>query len=265
MPTPPAPRARRLLGEPLAAWVTLAGGVLAVWGYSAASYTIPVLMRDIVGELGWGRGEFAAATATRTLTIAVSGFLWGALTDRLGGRPVLVTGALVCAAGLLGFGAMQSLGAAAALGLVMGTGMGALGIAPASALVARRFGPRRGLALGLVHGCDNLLNSFVPGATAALLTAHGWRATARVFAGAYALVAVALLVCVRAGEGRTGTMIATSLYGSSVAILRYSKAAMDTMANPGTSSTGSSSSTGTSDRTRRVGAGKCASTKPKSK
>jgi MFS family permease len=197
------PTRRRVLGEPLAAWVTLLGGVLAVWGYSAASYTIPVLMRDIVEETGWGRGEFAAATATRTLTIAVTGLLWGAATDRIGARAVLVTGGLLCAAGLVGFGAMQSLGAAAAVGLVMGTGMGALGLAPASTLVARRFGPRRGIALGLLHGCDNLLNSVVPGAAAALLVAYGWRPTARVFAAAYAAVALVLLVCVRPGEGRS--------------------------------------------------------------
>jgi sugar phosphate permease len=93
-----SPRApRTVLGEPVLAWAALAAGVIAVCGHSATAYSIPVMMKAITGDLGWSRGQFAGAHATRTIGIGVSGLLWGILTDRVGARVVLVAGALLCA------------------------------------------------------------------------------------------------------------------------------------------------------------------------
>lgn len=195
-------RVTRFLGEPSTAWVALAAGVVAVCAHSASSYTIPVMMKSILAETGWGRGEFAATSVTRSAAVAVSGLLWGLCTDRYGARSVLVTGALVVAGGLLAFGAMRSLAELYLVGAVVGTGIGALGPIAASTLVARRFGPRRGIALGLLHGGDNLLNSAVPRATAALLLALGWRGAAWAIAGVYVLVAGALFLGLAPGAGR---------------------------------------------------------------
>jgi MFS family permease len=195
-------RRREVFGEPLAAWVVLAGGILAVCAHSASSYPIPVMMKAILAEMGWGRGEFAATAVTRSAAVALSGLLWGLCTDRFGARAVLVAGALLAAAALLAFGAMRSLGELYLIGAVLGSGIGALGPVATSTLVARRFGPRRGLALGLLHGGDNLLNSVIPRASAALLAAYGWRTAAWVVAGGYVAVAGVVLLVLRPGEGR---------------------------------------------------------------
>jgi MFS family permease len=184
---------RLLLGEPLTAWIALAAGIVAVCGHSATAYSIPVMMKTITAELGWTRGEFAAAQATRTIGIGVSGVVWGLLTDRIGARAVLVAGALLCALGLTGFAAMDSLGDAYVAGAVMGIGIGGLGPIAASTLVARLFGPRRAVALGALHAGDNLLSSFLPATTAALALALGWRRAVGSFVLAYVAVAVLVL------------------------------------------------------------------------
>src|SRR5262245_25298244 len=88
-------------GEPLGAWVALVGGILAVCAHSASSYPIPVMMKSILAEMGWSRGEFSATSITRSTAVALTGFAWGVATDRLGARAVLVTGALLAAAGLV--------------------------------------------------------------------------------------------------------------------------------------------------------------------
>src|SRR5262245_44771765 len=131
---------RTLLGEPLAAWVVLAGGILAVCAHSASSYPVPVMMKSILAEMHWGRGEFAATSITRSTAVALSGFLWGLCTDRFGARIVLVTGALLAAGALVAFGAMRSLAELYVIGAVLGSGIGALGPVATSTLVARRFG-----------------------------------------------------------------------------------------------------------------------------
>jgi Major Facilitator Superfamily len=194
------------LGEPLGAWVALAGGILAVCAHSASSYPVPVMMKSILAEMGWGRGEFSATSITRSAAVALTGFAWGLATDRFGARAVLVAGALLAATGLVGFGAMHSLGELYLIGAVIGSGIGALGPVATSTLVARRFGPRRGLAIGLLHGCDNLINSAIPRATAALLVAWGWRRASWMIAGVYVLVAFVILLLIRPGDGRSAPL-----------------------------------------------------------
>lgn len=191
------------LGEPLGAWVALAGGIVAVCAHSASSYPVPVMMKSILTEMGWGRGEFSATSITRSAAVALTGFAWGLCTDRFGARAVLVTGALLAASALVAFGAMRSLAELYLIGAVIGSGIGALGPVATSTLVARRFGPRRGLALGLLHGGDNLINSVIPRATAALLVAYGWRRASWVIAGGYVVVALLVLVLLRPGDGRS--------------------------------------------------------------
>lgn len=190
------------LGEPIAAWVALVGGILAVCAHSASSYPIPVMMKSILAEMQWTRAEFAATAITRSAAVALSGFVWGVATDRWGARAVLVTGAITAAVAQVLFGRLQSLGELYVIGAITGSGIGALGPVATSTLVARRFGPQRGLALGLLHGGDNLLNSAIPRVTAALLVAYGWRRASWVIAAAYVVVALAILATIPSGDGR---------------------------------------------------------------
>jgi MFS family permease len=197
----------RLLGEPLGAWVALAGGIIAVCAHSASSYPVPVMMKSILAEMGWGRGEFSATSITRSAAVALTGFAWGLCTDRFGARAVLVTGALLAAGALVAFGTMHSLAELYLIGAVIGSGIGALGPVATSTLIARRFGPRRGLALGLLHGGDNLINSLIPSATAALLVAYGWRRASWVIAAGYVVVALLVFVLLRPGDGRSNAVV----------------------------------------------------------
>jgi MFS family permease len=193
-------RTATLLGEPVAAWIALAVGVIAVCGHSATAYTVPVMMKTIIADLGWTRAEFAAAQATRTLGIGLSGLVWGVLTDRVGARAVLVAGALLCALGLGGFAAMDSLADAYVVGAVVGIGVGGLGPIAASALIARLFDRHRAIALGTLHAGDNLLTSFLPASTAAVAAALGWRGAAASLALGYVGIAVLLRASLPAGH-----------------------------------------------------------------
>lgn len=204
------------LGESWHAWSALAVGVLAVSAHSASSLAYSVLMKPLLADFGWERSDFAVAVNVRLLVmIAVIPFA-GLLTDRIGARAVLVWGALIIGAGNLCISAIESRSGLYAAMAFMGPGQAGLGSVAASALVLRFFRRRTGLAIGILNGGDNLINSAVPLAAAALLVAWGWRSAVLSLGLAYLGLALLLFWVLRdtaapalekAGAGRSGARL----------------------------------------------------------
>jgi MFS family permease len=186
-----------LLGESWLAWLALAVGVLAVSAHSASSVVFSVLMKPILGELGWSRTDFATGMNLRMLVmIAVIPFA-GLFTDRLGPRLVLAAGALIVGTGIISMAKVHSLWALFGAMLYMGPGQAGIGSVAASALVLRLFQRRPGLAIGMLNGGDNLINSAVPLIAATLLLEVGWRATLVSFGTAYLALGILILWLLR--------------------------------------------------------------------
>jgi MFS family permease len=72
----------------------------------------------------------------------------------------------------------------------MGPGQAAVGAVAASALVLRLFRHRQGLAIGILNGGDNLINSAVPIIAAFSLAQSGWRPTIAGLGAVYVVLAV---------------------------------------------------------------------------
>ncbi len=192
-----------MLGESWRAWVALAVGVLAVSAHSASSLTVSVLMKSIVGEFGWSRTEFATAMTARLIAITATMPLAGVLADRLGARAVLAAGAGLVGFGLLAMTRIESWWQLVAVNLVMGPGQACIGSVAASALVLRLFERHRGVAIGVLNGGDNLLNSAVPIVAVALLADGGWRATLEALAFAYLALGALITIVLYRDEGRS--------------------------------------------------------------
>ena len=83
-------------------WVILATGAVGAGAFSALRMGLPSLAPALRGEFGLSLGEvglaFAAVTGGGMLTLVP----WGALTDRIGERPVMASGLAGCAAALVG-------------------------------------------------------------------------------------------------------------------------------------------------------------------
>ena len=173
------PEARGPLGEPWHAWTALFIGVLAVSAHAASSLVYSVLMKPMLAEFGGDRADFASAMSLRMLVMVLTISFAGQLTDRFGARLVLATGALVIGLGNLTAAVMTSMGQFYPIMAFMGPGQAAIGSVAASALVLRLFHHRRGLAIGVLNGGDNLINSGVSVGAAVLLTSSGWRFTVR--------------------------------------------------------------------------------------
>jgi MFS family permease len=192
-----------LLGESWRAWVALLIGVLAVTAHSATSIVFSIVMKPILAEFGWGRTEFAGAMTARMLVmVAVIPFA-GLFTDRLGARLVLAAGALVVGCGVIALSAVDSLGELYPLMAWMGPGQACLGSVAASALVLRLFRRRRAIAIGILNGGDNVINSLVPMGTTALLADYGWRSTLGTVGAIYVMLAALIAWALWPGGGVT--------------------------------------------------------------
>jgi sugar phosphate permease len=146
------------------------------------SYVFSTFLKPVVSEFGWDRTLFAAFGGPMLLSMALASPLVGDLTDRFGPRRVLAGSALLLAATLACFGAMQSLWQFYATSLLLGVALTGLGDIPVGAVASRWFARSRGLALGFIYTGSNIGGSILPIAAAAVSTLHGWRAALWVLA-----------------------------------------------------------------------------------
>lgn len=193
----------RFLGESSRAWAALGVGVLAVSAHSASSLAVSVLMKSIVADFGWARADFAWAMTGRILAITLMMPIAGRLADALGARVVLAGGALVVGACVAAASFVTTHGQFVLVNVLMGPGQACIGSVAASALVLRLFERHRGVAIGVLNGGDNLINSMVPLAAGSLLVLGGWRLSLRGLAAAYLVLAVLIALTLRREDGRT--------------------------------------------------------------
>ncbi|MBY0280054.1 MFS transporter [Candidatus Binatia bacterium] len=189
------------LGESLRAWLALGIGVLAVSAHSALSFGMSPLLKPITDELGWTRSQYAAAMNFRLLLLMIVAPFAGQLVDRFGARVVLAAGAVAMGVGTCALSGVNALSQLYAVNLLIGPGQACIGSVAGSALVLRLFRRRRGLAIGVLNGGDNLITSGVHVGAAALLVSVGWRGTLSTLGAAYLALGLLIYVVLRADEG----------------------------------------------------------------
>lgn len=196
---------RLMLGESWHAWLAVCIGVLAISAHSASSVVYSILMKPMLAELGWNRTVFSSALNTRMLVmIAVIPFA-GLLTDRFGARYVLAAGALLVGIGSMALAPLEHLPHLYAVMALMGPGQACVGTVAASALVLRLFRSRHGVAIGILNGGDNLINSLVPMAATLALAQWGWRSTLVGLGATYVALAVLIALVLRPSPAAAAT------------------------------------------------------------
>ncbi len=135
-------------------WLVAAGGV-ALMACLGTVYAWSVFTQPLQAAFGWTSAQATAPFSIAIFFLGVGAVLGGRWQDRVGPRPVAVTGALLWGAGnlLAGVGT-ATFGVAwlcATYGVLGGLGLG-LGYVTPVAAVTKWFPDRRGLGSGLVVG-----------------------------------------------------------------------------------------------------------------
>lgn len=182
------PRYRWVIAATSAVMLALSMGLL-VNGLSP--FFVP-----LEAEFGWSRGEIALINTFGLIGLGLGGIVMGRVTDRVGVRGVVLTGAIVTGLAVLAASRAQSLWQLYGLFFLAGAFGGGALFAPLMAAVGSWFRTGAGLAIGLVAAGQAAGQGGIPLASALLIEAVGWRGAFLTLglASLFALVPLALLV-----------------------------------------------------------------------
>ena len=177
-------------------WVMVAaGGVLGCVAIGGM-FSLPVFLKPMAADTGWSVTGISSAMTIGFLAMACTSMAWGALSDRFGPRPVVLTGAIVLPASLaLASHATSLIAFQLLFGLMVGGSIAS--ILPAMmATVTGWFDTHRSLAVSLVSAGMGVAPLTMSPLAAWLVSNHDWRFSMQVIALVVAsiMIPVALLV-----------------------------------------------------------------------
>lgn len=168
--------------EPRYGWVMVALGAFMTCIAIGAMFSLAVFLRPITEATGWSTTAVSSAMTLNFLAMGAAGFGWGALSDRIGPRPVVLAGAILLGLGLfLASRAQTPLQFQLGFGLLVGVAVGSF-FSPMIAAVMGWISGHRGLAVSLVSVGVGVAPMTMSPFAAWLITHMDWRAAQVVIA-----------------------------------------------------------------------------------
>jgi len=177
-------------------WVIVGAAMVVTCIGFGAMFSLGVFLQPMSADTGWSRTGISTAALLNFLCMGVGSFVWGALSDRLGTRVVVLLGGT-----LIGLGTVMASRAATLgqfqifFGVVVGFAAGSL-YAPLTATTTRWFTRNRSLAVALVSAGLGLGSTTTAPLARWIITNYDWR-TAMLVIGDLAwlfIIPAALLV-----------------------------------------------------------------------
>ena len=168
--------------EPRYGWVMVALGAFMTCVAIGAMFSLAVFLRPITEATGWSTTAVSTAMTLNFLAMGAAGFGWGALSDRIGPRPVVLAGAVILGLGLfLASRAQTPLQFQLSFGLLVGVAVGSF-FSPMIAAVMGWISEHRGLAVSLVSVGVGVAPMTMSPFAAWLITQMEWRGAQHVLA-----------------------------------------------------------------------------------
>ncbi|AOI92598.1 MFS transporter [Burkholderia pseudomultivorans] len=178
-------------------WVIVAAGGLMGCIAIGAMFSLPVFLRPIARDTGWSMTGISGAMTLGFIAMAFASMAWGALSDRIGARAVVVTGAVLLATSVaLASRASSLLAFQLIFGVAVGSATAAF-FAPVMACVTGWFDTHRSLAVSLVSAGMGMAPMTMSPLAAWLVSTHGWRTSMLIIAGLAAVVMIPASLLIR--------------------------------------------------------------------
>lgn len=173
-----------------AAGVLIACAVLCAALALGLRQSFGLFLAPMTGDLGWSASGFAFAIALQVLLNGVTQPICGQVADRIGGRPVVMGGALLYALGILGMALSTSLfWFTFFAGVVLGAAVSAAGMPVIIASLTRLLPEaKRGRAVGLGTAGSSFGQFLVVPLAQAGIDLAGWQGALLLLAGAALLM-----------------------------------------------------------------------------
>jgi len=177
-------------------WIIVGAGIIVTCVGFGAMLSLSIFLQPMAEAMGWSRTGISTAATLNWLCMGIGTFVWGALSDRIGTRAVVLCGGLLMGLGLVTASQAVTLGQFQILfGVLVGVATGSLYV-PMTATTTRWFTAHRSLAVALVSAGLSLGSAVVGPLARWMISAYDWR-TAMFVLSELALVVIvpaALLV-----------------------------------------------------------------------
>jgi MFS family permease len=168
--------------EPRYGWVMVGLGAFMTCIAIGAMFSLAVFLRPITESTGWSNTAVSSAMTLNFLAMGAAGFGWGALSDRIGPRMVVLAGAVLLGLGLfLASRATSALEFQLAFGLLVGIAVGSF-FTPMIAAVMGWISEHRALAVSLVSVGVGVAPMTMSPFAAWLITQMDWRSAQLILA-----------------------------------------------------------------------------------
>jgi predicted MFS family arabinose efflux permease len=164
-------------GEDRRPWFIVAVLFVAlVLCYGTILNTVGMFVAPLVKEFHWSRTQASVLTSVIALLSGVTSLLAGWLLDRIEAKFVMVAGVTAAVAGYLLAASANSFSVLVCAHVLLGIGMGAAGLVPASMVIANWFEAQRGTALAVSISGSSLGGLIGNVFTSRIIASRGWRA-----------------------------------------------------------------------------------------
>jgi MFS family permease len=156
-------------------WVIVAAGAVMTCVALGAMFSLAIFLEPMALDTNWSRTGISSAMTLNFLVMGVGGFIWGAIYDRLGARPVVMIGAVMLGLALvLASRAGSLLSFQLTYGVLVGLAASSF-FAPMIALTTGWFDTNRGLAVSLVSAGMGVAPMTISPFARWLISAYDWR------------------------------------------------------------------------------------------
>ncbi|HEY90486.1 MAG TPA: MFS transporter [Dehalococcoidia bacterium] len=157
-------------------WIVAASFVIALFAGGGVFYGFTAIFEPIAREMGWSYTQISLAASLRGLEMGLLAPLVGVMTDRLGPRRMIFSGAILGALGLFLLGQTNSLGMFYIAFILVAVGMSTCTMTVLMTAVANWFRRRISIASGIAV-CGFGFGGLMVPAMVSLIEAYDWRAT----------------------------------------------------------------------------------------
>ena len=156
-------------------WVIVGAGIVVTCIGVGAMLSLAIFLQPMSEAMGWSRTGISTAALLNWVSMGVGSFVWGALSDRLGTRAVVLVGGVLLGLGMVTASQAATLGQFQLLfGVIVGLAAGSF-YTPLTATTTRWFTRHRSLAVALVSAGLGLGTMTVGPLARWIITNYDWR------------------------------------------------------------------------------------------